>query len=128
MAIVPVLLNQLAVHKALGGPESPISRSTLLTLVTRGEFPPPVRVTVRTHRWPLPVVEAWIAAKANGAIRLAHQRRPRPLRVPKGTVLRPPTPEEQKAHEERLEAVRVSQEAELDRRVALRTEQAGAKP
>jgi prophage regulatory protein len=40
-----------------------LSRSTLYLLISRGEFPPPVRIGARAVAWDTRDVDAWIASK-----------------------------------------------------------------
>lgn len=41
-------------------------KSTIYTMVRKGEFPPPIRVTRRMVGWPESLVQAWIQSRIQG--------------------------------------------------------------
>lgn len=40
-----------------------VKRDTLMAMVRRGDFPPPVQLTSTMRAWPLSVWEAWVASR-----------------------------------------------------------------
>ena len=53
-------LRRRAVEEVTG-----LSRSTIYELMSRGEFPRPVKLTSKAVAWPEGVIAAWLAARPN---------------------------------------------------------------
>lgn len=53
--------TQLAKHLGVG-------RATIWRWIKEGQFPPPVRLSVRCSRWPLDKVEKWIRERSEKLI------------------------------------------------------------
>jgi len=55
---IPTFISRRELTRRLG-----VGTTTLDRMIRSGEFPPPARIGLRRVAWPLPEVEAWIAAR-----------------------------------------------------------------
>jgi prophage regulatory protein len=43
-----------------------LARSTIYDMMSRGEFPRPVKITAKAVAWPESAIQAWLGARAQG--------------------------------------------------------------